>query len=325
MTPTHPWNEPVFESLKRRIDTLPHALLVHGPRGVGKLALAERLGQLLLCEAGDPQRKPCGVCEGCRWYLGGNHPDFRRVEPEALAPQPETEGEEGAVSARKGKPSQDIRIDQVRQLADFLNIGSHRGRRRVALVHPAEAMNPAAANALLKGLEEPPAGAMFILVAHRPMHLLATIRSRCVAVPVPVPAREAGLKWLAAQELPQAERWLAYAGGAPLRALDYAAKAETVDRLLNAIRARSAPLVDDREELEALAEALQKVAFDHALAAFGAVPKYAAAPVKASPSQAKAWLAFARQMGANRDLARHPLMPRLFAAEMLAAMPPADG
>jgi DNA polymerase-3 subunit delta' len=324
MTPMHPWNQPVFESLKGRIDTLPHALLVHGPRGVGKLALAERVAQLLLCEATDAARKPCGACDGCRWYLGGNHPDFRRVEPEALAPPAETEGEEGAAPARKGKPSQEIKIDQVRQLADFLNIGSHRGRRRVALVHPAEEMNAAAANALLKGLEEPPAGAMFILVAHRPMHLLATIRSRCVAVPVPVPPREAALKWLATQDIERAERWLAYAGGAPLRALDYAAKADTVDRLLNAIQARGPLLIDDREELEALAEALQKIAFDHALAAFGAAPKYAAAPARASASQAKAWLAFARQMGTNRTLARHPLMPRLFAAEMLAAMPPAE-
>src|ERR1700682_1556905 len=140
MTTMHPWNEPILESLKRRVDTLPHAVLVHGPQGVGKLALAERAAQLLLCEAADPARKPCGARDGCRWYLGGNHPDFRRVEPEALAPQVETEVET-AGPARKGKPSQEIKIDQVRELAGFLNIGSHRGRRRVALVHPAEEMN----------------------------------------------------------------------------------------------------------------------------------------------------------------------------------------
>jgi DNA polymerase-3 subunit delta' len=325
MTPVHPWNAPRFESLKRRIETLPHALLVHGPRGVGKLALAERVAQLLLCEATDPDRKPCGTCEGCRWYLGGNHPDFRRLEPEALAPQVvETESEEGTAPSRKAKPSQVIKIEQVRELADFLNIGSHRGRRRVALVHPAEAMNDSASNALLKGLEEPPAGAMFILVAHRPMHLLATIRSRCVAVPVPVPPRAGALAWLATQDMKHPERWLAYAGGAPLRAIDYASRAETLERLLKAVEARGSLLIDDREELEALAEALQKIAFDHALAAFGATAKYGVAPVKASAVQARAWVAFARQMGENRDLARHPLTPRLFAAEMLAAMPPPE-
>lgn len=320
----HPWNEPILESLKGRIDTLPHALLIHGPQGVGKLELAERAAQLLLCEAADPARKPCGACDGCRWYLGGNHPDFRRVEPEALAPQVETEGEEAAAPARKGKPSQEIKIDQVRELAGFLNIGSHRGRRRVALVHPAEEMNSNSANALLKGLEEPPAGAMFVLVSHRPMRLLATIRSRCVAVPVPLPPREAALKWLSTKGITDAERWLAYAGGAPLRALECASSAETVDRLLFAIRARRQILVDDRGELEALAEALQKVALDHALSAFGEPPKYATAPSRLTPTQGKAWLAFARQMGRNRALARHPLNARLFAAEMLAAMPAAD-
>jgi DNA polymerase-3 subunit delta' len=320
----HSWNEPILESLKRRIDTLPHALLIHGPQGVGKLALAERAAQLLLCEAADPARKPCGACDGCRWYLGGNHPDFRRVEPEALAPQVETEGEATAGPARKGKPSQEIKIDQVRELAGFLNIGSHRGRRRVALIHPAEEMNSNAANALLKGLEEPPAGAMFVLVSHRPMRLLPTIRSRCVAVPVPTPPRESARKWLAAEGINDAERWLAYAGGAPLRALDYASNAETVDRLLAAIQARGQVLVDDREELEALAEALQKVALDQALTAFGAVPKYGTAPSRISPARARAWLAFARQMGRNRALARHPLNARLFAAEMLAAMPSTD-
>ena len=82
----HPWNEPLLESLRQRAGRLPHALLIHGAQGVGKRALAERIAQLLLCEAKDAARKPCGACEGCRWYTGGNHPDFRRLEPEALAP-----------------------------------------------------------------------------------------------------------------------------------------------------------------------------------------------------------------------------------------------
>ena len=315
----HPWNDPIFESLRRRLETLPHALLLHGPRGVGKLALAERIAQLMLCEAGAAAPRPCGVCDGCRWFLGGNHPDFRRLEPEALA-KVSSESEEEAPS-RGAKPSHEIKVDQVRELAGFLNIGSHRGRRRVALVHPAEDMNPSAANALLKGLEEPPADAMFILVAHRPARLLATIRSRCVAVPVPVPEHGAALKWLTGQGVKDAGRWLLYAGGAPLQALDYASNAEALDRLLGAIRGRIQILVDDREELEALAETLQKIALDQALASVGAAPKYGTKVTGANPAAARAWLAFARQMGRNRALARHPLNGRLFAAEMLAAMP----
>jgi DNA polymerase III subunit delta' len=322
----HPWNEPVFESLKRRLEALPHALLLHGPRGVGKLALAERAAQLMLCEAGDPARRPCGTCDGCRWFLAGNHPDFRRLEPEALAKvSSEAEAEEEGPARGAKKPSHEIKVDQVRELAGFLNIGSHRGRMRVVLVHPAEEMNPNAANALLKGLEEPPAAAVFILVTHRPARLLPTIRSRCVAVPVPVPVREAALQWLSGQGIKDAQRWLPYAGGAPLRALDYAANAQVLDRLLNAIHGKDQILIDDREGLEALADALQKIALDQALGAFGAPPKYGTKVTKAaSAAAAPRWLAFAREMGRNRALARHPLNGRLFAAQMLAAMPAPD-
>jgi DNA polymerase III subunit delta' len=312
----HPWNAPIFESLRVATERLPHALLIHGARGTGKLALAECIVQLLLCEATDAARKPCGACEGCRWLRAGSHPDFRRVEPEALAREPALEAEQGEGAAKKGKPSIEIKVEQVRDLAGFLNLRSHRGRLRLALVHPAEDMNPNAANALLKGLEEPPAGAVFLLVSHRPARLLPTIRSRCVALPVPIPAREEALKWLSAQGTQDAARWLAYAGGAPLNALEYAGKAHILERLLE----RPEP-VEAREELEVLAEALQKIALDRAFTALGLAPKYETGVPPGERSRAGAWLAFARQMGEHRLLARHPLNPKLFSAEMLAGLP----
>ena len=316
----HPWNEPLFESLKRQAERFPHALLIHGPRGTGKLALAERLAQFLLCE--HPAAKPCGTCDGCRWLAAGTHPDFRRLEPEALARdrdagEPVVEPEEGdEAPAKKGKPSIEIKVEQVRELAGFLNLRSHRGRLRVALVHPAEDMNANSANALLKGLEEPPAGAVFLLVSHRPSQLPSTIRSRCVALPVPIPLREAALQWLRGQVGKDPERWLAYAGGAPLLALEYAAKAEILERLLQ----RPSP-VDDRKDLDVLAEALQKMALDRSLSAFGLPPKYQTITGRTDPAQARAWLAFARLMGQHRLLSRHPLNPKLFSAAMLAGLP----
>ena len=301
----HPWNQPVLDSLAQRVERMPHALLLFGPRGIGKLALAERMAQLLLCEG---KRKPCDACDACRWYLAGNHPDFRRLEPEALAKESVLEEE---ASPRKVKqPSIEIKIEQVRALADFLNVGSHRGGRRVTLVHPAEHMNTPTANALLKGLEEPPASAVFILVSHCPAQLLPTIRSRCVALPVPLPPREAATQWLSQQGVKDAQRWLAYAGGAPLRAVEHAAQG----------KAALVP-ADEREALEPLAEALQKTALDHALLAFGLPAKYETTSGAVAPDQARAWLAFARQMGEDRLLCRHPLNPRLFSAAMLAAMP----
>lgn len=314
----HPWNEPILDSLRRRLEHLPHALLVHGARGIGKLALAERIAQMLLCEHPQPARRPCDSCDACRWYRAGNHPDFRRLEPDALAKEPE-EGaeEEGAAPARKSRqPSLFIRIEQVRALADFLYIGSHRGKRRVALVHPAEDMNANAANALLKGLEEPPAGAMFLLVSHRPARLLPTIRSRCVAVPVPIPDRAVARNWLAGQGAKDAERWLAYAGGGPLRALGYAGDAQAYERVL-----RSPAPVEDRDELERLAEALQKAAYDRAFSAFGLPPKYGASTAVTPPAHASAWLRYARSMGENRLLVRHPLNIALFSADLLASRP----
>ena len=316
----HPWNEPVLESLKKARERLPHALLMHGPRGVGKLALAERFVQLLLCEHRDPAVRPCGKCDACRWYLAGNHPDFRRVEPEAIAKMPppaEAEAEEGSETpARRTKqPSIIIAVEQVRALADFLNLGSHRGALRIALVHPAEDMNANAANALLKGLEEPPAGAMFILVSHRPARLLPTVRSRCVAVPVPIPPANVALRWLASEGIANPDRWLAFAGGAPLQAMEYAEQAAGWERLL-----KSPEPVDDRESLERLAEALQKIAYDRAFSAFGLPPKYRTGAPSAPPAKARAWLSYARKMGEDRLLTRHPLNPRLFSADMLARM-----
>lgn len=318
----HPWNEPILEAFRARLERLPHALLLHGAPGVGKLALAERMAQLLLCEHAEPAKSPCGACDGCRWFLGGNHPDFRRVEPEALAKQlvEAEEGEEGssdASPARRAKqPSLQIKIEQVRALANFLNVRSHRGRLRVALVQPAEDMNENAANALLKGLEEPPAGAVFILVSHRPARLPATIRSRCVALAVPLPAQDVALKWLASQNIKDAERWLAYAGGAPLRALTYAAEAPLLERLL-----QSPGIVEDREGIERLIEALQKIAIDRAFSAFGLPPKYRTGKAALAPQHARAWIAYARWMGENRALSRHPLNAKLFSAEMVGALP----
>ncbi len=302
----HPWNQPILEAFEARIARLPHALLIHGPRGVGKLALAERLAQRLLCEAPGNVKRPCDKCDPCRWFVAGNHPDYRRVEPEILWKEP----------PEKPPPSRVIKIEQIRELADFIYMTTHRGGLRIVLLHPADEMQGPAANSLLKSLEEPPPGVVFMLVTHRPTLLPATIRSRCVALPVPVPPRNSALSWMAGHGVKGAERWLAYAGGAPLRALEYAAEADVLTRLLES----PAP-VDDRQHLERLAEALQRQALDRAFLGFG-IPARFQTGVKAGSLQAtRAWLSHARQMGRNRLLTGHPLNPRLFSAEMLASRP----
>jgi DNA polymerase III subunit delta' len=321
----YPWQITLWEQLREKRERMPHALLIHGPQGIGKLALAERFAQSLLCESARTGGAPCGKCDGCRWIEAGSHPDFRRVEPEALARSSgggEDPEEPVAAPVRAAKPSNEIKVDQIRGLDSFLNLKSHRGGRRVALIHPAEAMNPNAANALLKGLEEPPGAALFILVSHRPARLLATIRSRCISVPVGAPDTEASLAWLEGQGLPDPGPWLAFAGGAPLIALQSAKQAgASLVRLRQALEVPDLDVlraVNDREQLEELAEVLQKYALDKAFAAYAGRAKYGSA--KRSGDGA-AWLRYARLMGRNRALARHPLNPRLFAAEMLAGLP----
>jgi len=316
-----------WSQLTGKLDRLPHALLIHGAPGVGKLALAERFAQLLLCEKRGKGTIPCGSCDGCRWMLAGSHPDARIVEPKAVAlalgrPMPEEEEREEGTKEKKA-PSVQILIEQTRDLADFLNLASHRGGRRIVVVHPAEAMNTATANSLLKGLEEPPAGAIFLLVSHRPAGLLPTIRSRCVPVPVPLPEPKAAAAWLAAQGVRAPGQWLAFAGGAPRRALEYATqkRGEAIERVLKALASGDRAAlgeVKDRGELEPLAEVLQKMALDRAFASLCGRSKYGGA---ATPGDARAWLAYARAMGRHRVLTRHPLNHKLFAAEMVAGMP----
>jgi len=145
----------------------------------------------------------------------GSHPDFRRLEPEVLSEA--RDPEEGT----DRKPSLEIRIDQVRAIAGFIAMTTHRNGSKVVLIHPAESLNVNAANALLKNLEEPPPRTHFLLIAHRWHQLPATIRSRCEQVVLASPTRTIAREWLALQKLPDADLALAHSGGAPLLAATF--------------------------------------------------------------------------------------------------------
>jgi len=317
------FQQDAWRRLASLAERAPHALLLHGPEGVGKLQLAERFAQLLLCEAAKPRDEPCGKCDGCRWFLAGHHPDVRFVEPEAISRRPAADEGEGSEKS-KGKPSLEIKIDQVRDLADFVNLVSHRGGKRIVIVHPAEAMNGPAANAVLKSLEEPPDSAMFVLVSHRAARLLPTVRSRCVPVPVPLPAPEVARTWLENEGIEDAGRRLAFAGGAPLKAFQDAksGRGERADDILDALATGSLDRLQgprDREALELLAEVLQRRAYDQAVASFGLQGKYGSQGPQAGSG--RDWLAYLRKLGRDRALARHPVNPALHAMEMLSGLP----
>jgi DNA polymerase-3 subunit delta' len=217
-----PWQQASWRQLLAWRARLPHALLLYGTRGIGKRQLAGAFAQMLLCEA--PGRDAaCGACASCRLIAADNHPDLRWLMPEADMPARQDEdaadeaGDDAPPSGRTKKgPSLEILIDQVRRIGDFLAVSSHRGGVRIVLLAPAEALNASAANALLKTLEEPPAGALFIAVSDELDAVSPTIRSRCVLVRVPAPSHDDALRWLQQQGVDDAEARLAEAGGAPL-------------------------------------------------------------------------------------------------------------
>jgi DNA polymerase III subunit delta' len=206
--PLFPWQHDAARAALAQRATWPHALLIHGPRGIGKHALALNLALALLCEAPRVEGLACGRCPGCRYAIAGQHPDLLRLELLVIG-----EGD-GTL-----KTVDTITIDRVRALTEFAQLSSHRHRAKVAVIAPAERMNVAAANALLKTLEEPPPGTYVMLVCEQPGRLPPTIVSRCRKLPAPRPETDVARNWLVAQGVAEPDLALAQAGGAPLLAL----------------------------------------------------------------------------------------------------------
>ena len=177
MSDIYSWQQDIWKRLFQRSSLSSYALLLKGRQGTGKFAFARNLTAALLCENPLGNDESCGICSSCRWLAAGEHPNFYQIEPEALSGvSTETSSTDTAATKVKKKPSQQIGVDQIRALTDFVNLSGHQQGYKIILIHPAEAMNLAAANALLKKLEEPPPGVIFILVTHRIQQLLPTIR-----------------------------------------------------------------------------------------------------------------------------------------------------
>ncbi len=333
----YPWQEAAWRQLQQLRSRLPHAILFHGPAGIGKTALAERFAQALLCERPDAAGHPCGQCASCGWFAHYNHPDYRRVRPEALdeADGVESENEEESGEGKKaGKsaraPSKDIRIEQIRALADFMNISTHRQGKRVVMLYPAEALNAASANALLKTLEEPPPDTVFLLVSNSLDRLLPTILSRCRKFALALPSFDEALAWLKSQDLADADAWLAEQGGAPLAALDLAqgADREARDEFLSCLaRPGMDGALKTAEKLQKTAVAqqvewLQRWLYDlFSVKLSGKIRYYPRYSKELSALSAQvsvpALLRTLKAAGERRAVAEHPLSPRLFIEDML--------
>ncbi|MBU9850202.1 DNA polymerase III subunit delta' [Rahnella aceris] len=179
-----------------------HALLMHAAAGMGDEALVYGLSRWLLCRHKDGE-KSCGTCHSCQLMIAGNHPDWHILQPE------------------KGKNS--LGIDPVRQLIETLYNYSQQGGAKVVWIPQTEMLTEAAANALLKTLEEPPAGTYFLLGCREPSALLATIRSRCFYWHLPVPEETLAVHWINRQlsaDPVAIKTALRLANGGPLSAIE---------------------------------------------------------------------------------------------------------
>lgn len=297
-----PWlAQPLAQTLAQQRG---HALLLQGAPGIGTLPFGLSLAQAWLCEkpvkasaaADAPRLRPCGQCGSCHLVQTQVHPDLFVLLPEVqrratgwLLGDDKTEGEDA-----KKKPSKQIRINEVRSAIDWVTKTSARGQGKVLLIHPAETLNMASANALLKTLEEPPVGTRILMGAADAGALLPTVRSRCQQVALPTPAAAEAQAWLAGQGVADAEVLLAACSGRPLEAQAMAQAG------IHAAAWRALPQAVARGHASALSgwsvpqvvEALLKVCHDALAQASGASGRFfppGSVPRAASAAALVAW------------------------------------
>jgi DNA polymerase-3 subunit delta' len=213
MTPFAPWQQRVYDHACAALDAgrLAHALLICGPALLGKRAVAERLAQRMLCQARTPDGEPCGHCRGCGLYLSRTQkdpleqrPDKSLAHPHGHPAHPDAVFVGYAWKFTPSPPKQltQIVIEQIRALSERLGKTPQYGGAQVVIIEPADAMNEAACNALLKTLEEPVPGRYLWLVTSDPARLPATIRSRCQRLEFRLPPRDEAVTWLSSQGHP---------------------------------------------------------------------------------------------------------------------------
>lgn len=202
----YPWQQDQWQQVSHMMQQqrLPHALIIGGVPGLGKLTFATHLAAALLCQQ-QLDGHACGQCKSCQLLAANSHPDYKLLQPEA--------------------PSKSILVDQVRNIQHAMATTAQQGGARVVVINGAADLNLNAANALLKQLEEPGNDSYFLLLHEWPKTILPTVRSRCQLLDIALPASVQALSWLQ-QQLPvddssneMAAKLLQLAHGAPLRAL----------------------------------------------------------------------------------------------------------
>ena len=206
----YPWLKDAWIAIHNN-SKLPHALILKGKGGIGKHDFAMTFAKSYLCQSPLDNYLPCEICSSCHWFPE-SHPDFKYIAP--------VESEDDESYKRKTIRKKNIVIDQIRELSEYLELSAHQEKgKRIVLIEPADALNQAASNALLKILEEPPENTLFILVTSQAQKLIATIRSRCQLLDFRGPLLEEARLFLSGKKITYDESLLSFTGGSPFNAI----------------------------------------------------------------------------------------------------------
>jgi DNA polymerase III subunit delta' len=340
MSNIYSWQREIWQRLTQNLllQLRCHALLLKGQQGIGKFDFARYLAKSMLCANPTHEHKACDACQSCGWFEQDGHPNYYQVLPEALsgmvnetAENIGAEDKSSNVKSKK-KASQQISVDQIRKLTDFVYMSGHQHGYKIILIYPSEMMNNAAANALLKKLEEPPAHVLFILVTHHPQHLLPTIRSRCQQITMPAPDIDTSIDWLKQQAVNNPQACLSAAGLAPLTALQFS-ESELFAQHEQFVQQISVPsqlnpivLADAIQQLDlsTVVGWLQKWCYD--LVSYQTSGKiryyrHQQVAIKALAKQIdiQAVIAYSRALNTHQQLSHHPLNARLFLEEIFVS------
>jgi DNA polymerase-3 subunit delta' len=227
MDSIYPWFEDAWTAIHKN-EKLPHALIFKGKEGIGKYDFAITFAKSYLCQNALSSHLPCESCSSCKWFPD-SHPDFKHIAP--------IESEDEESSKRKTVRKKNIVISQIRELSEYLELSAHQEKgRRIVLIEPADSLNQAASNALLKILEEPPENTLFILVTSQAQKLIATIRSRCQLLDLRGPSLDEARSFLVDQKIDHEESLLSFTGGSPFNAikeLEKQSEREVITQLLS--------------------------------------------------------------------------------------------
>ena len=313
MDSIYPWFKDAWTAIHKN-EKLPHALIFKGKEGIGKYDFANTFAKSYLCQSPISNHLPCEACSSCEWFPD-SHPDFKHIAP--------IESDDDESSKRKTVRKKNIAIHQIRELSEYLELSAHQEKgRRIVLIEPADSLNQAASNALLKILEEPPENTLFILVTSQAQKLIATIRSRCQLLELRGPSLDEARVFLDGQKIAYEKSLLSFTGGSPFNAmkeLENQSERSVITQLLSQGHKVDITKINYSiltQGLDWTVNMIQKWAFDLLLSFHTQQSYYFKAEEARIDSQAKqlnldALLLFVSELNELKKIASHPVNQEL--------------